>query len=205
MIIKDGRTLTKETLEQERLIAIDAIKKGKTQTEVAALLHVARETVNIWWNKYLKEGAKALKNKKKGTHQRREIQPWQSAVIVHLLTTGTPREFGLSYPLWNREAVAELINVKFGISRSVSTIGRYLKGWDFTLQVAAKRAYEQDPELVKRWIEQEYPKIKAEAAKEGAVIYWLDEMGIASTDSGGRGYGKKGHTPVVKTPGRRFV
>ena len=50
MIIKDGRTLTKETLEHKRLIAIDALEKGKMQTEVAELLHVARETVNIWWN-----------------------------------------------------------------------------------------------------------------------------------------------------------
>ena len=40
--------------------------------------------------------------------------------------------------------------------------------------------------------------------KEGARIYWGDEMGIQSTDNRGKTYGLKGKTPTVKKSGSRF-
>ena len=40
--------------------------------------------------------------------------------------------------------------------------------------------------------------------KEGARIYWADEIGIQSTDNRGKTYGLKGKTPTVKKSGSRF-
>jgi transposase len=40
--------------------------------------------------------------------------------------------------------------------------------------------------------------------KEGARIYWGDEMGIQSTDNRGKTYGLKGKTPAIKRSGSRF-
>lgn len=42
------------------------------------------------------------------------------------------------------------------------------------------RAYQQDPEAVARWKEQEHPAIAAAAAAAGATIYFADEAGIRS-------------------------
>ncbi|MDZ4871922.1 MAG: hypothetical protein CLLPBCKN_001310 [Chroococcidiopsis cubana SAG 39.79] len=53
--------------------------------------------------------------------------------------------------------------------------------WGFTPQKPLRRAYEQDPLAVKRWIETEYPQICREAHREGAEIHWGDEMGCALT------------------------
>ena len=49
-----------------------------------------------------------------------------------------------------------------------------------------------------------YPKIKNRAIKEGARIYWGDEMGIQSTDNRGKTYGIRGKTPTIKRSGSRF-
>ena len=42
------------------------------------------------------------------------------------------------------------------------------------------RAYQQDSERVDKWLENEFPKIKALARKNGADIYFGDEAGIRS-------------------------
>ncbi len=39
----------------------------------------------------------------------------------------------------------------------VRTVGEYLKRWGMTPQKPLKRAYKQDPNQVKKWLEQEYP------------------------------------------------
>jgi len=59
---------------------------------------------------------------------------------------------------------------------SVWTAGRYLARWGFTPQKPVRRAFEQDPEAVCRWLEEEYPEIRKQAKVEKAEIYWGDEM-----------------------------
>ena len=57
---------------------------------------------------------------------------------------------------------------------------------------------------VQRWLAKDYPRIEAEAKKDGAEIHWLDEAGLRSDCQHGRGYAPKGQTPVQSVPGRRF-
>jgi len=83
-------------------------------------------------------------------------------------------------------------------------VGRYLKKWGFSPQKPLRRAYEQDPLAVKRWLETEYPEICAHARPEKAEIHWGDEMGVCSDYQAGRSYGRVGQTPVVSATGKRF-
>lgn len=71
-------------------------------------------------------------------------------------------------------------------------------------QNPVKRACEKQSEYVKTWLDEEYPKIARKAAPAKAEIHWGDEMGVRSDDQIGRTYSKRGQTPVVRVPGRRF-
>lgn len=51
-----------------------------------------------------------------------------------------------------------------------------------------KKAYEQSPAAVKKWLDKEYPVIAASAKAEGAEIHWGDETGLRSDDVRGRSY-----------------
>ncbi len=42
------------------------------------------------------------------------------------------------------------------------------------------RAYQQSPEAVQRWLDQEYRAIKRQAEAEGALIYFGDEAAMRS-------------------------
>ena len=105
--------------------------------------------------------------------------------------------------LWTRSAVGELIEQCFGITLSVRGVGVYLKRWGFTPQKPMKKAYEQSPAAVKKWLEQDYPAIAARAKNEGADLHWGDASGLRSDDVRGRGYAPVGQTPVVRVNNNR--
>jgi hypothetical protein len=105
--------------------------------------------------------------------------------------------------LWTREAVGELIARRDGLRVSVWTVGRSLRAWGFTPQKPLRRAYERDPKAVQRWLEVEYPRIRAAAKRTGAQISWGDEMGLRSDHQAGTSWGKRGQTLVIRGPGRR--
>ena len=66
------------------------------------------------------------------------------------------------------------------------------------------RAYQQDRSLVERWLKEEYPKIRAEAKREKAEIFFEDESGVRSDFHSGTTLAPKGKTPVVRVTGQRF-
>jgi hypothetical protein len=61
-----------------------------------------------------------------------------------------------------------------------------------------RKAYEQSPAAVRKWLDEQYPVIAACAKAEGAEIHWGDETGLRSDDVRGRSYAPQGHTPVVR-------
>ena len=82
-------------------------------------------------------------------------------------------------------------------------MGLYLERWGFTPQKPIKKAYEQSPAAVKKWLQEDYPVIAANAKAEGAEIHWGDETGLRSDDVRGRSYAPKGETPVVRVNSKR--
>lgn len=106
--------------------------------------------------------------------------------------------------LGGKDTVAELIRVRHGIVLSLRTVGNYLRSWGLSPQKPIRRAYEQNPESVQRWLEADYPAIVARARRERALILWLDQTGIRSDAAVGRTWAPTGQTPVVGKTGKRF-
>jgi hypothetical protein len=106
--------------------------------------------------------------------------------------------------LWTREAIAELIAQRYGVWLARTTVGGYLRGWGFSPQKPQHRALEQNPAAVRRWLEEAFPAIRAQAKREGGVVLWLDEMGERSDAAAGRSWAPVGQTPVIKGTGKRF-
>ena len=67
----------------------------------------------------------------------------------------TPDELDLPFALWSRAAVRELVRQRFGVRLAVRTMGTYLARRGFTAQKPLRRAYEQDPAVVRRWLRRE--------------------------------------------------
>ena len=100
--------------------------------------------------------------------------------------------------------MAELIGQRYGLWLARTTVGGYLRGWGFSPQKPQRRALEQNPVAVARWLATEFPAIRAQAKREGGVVLWLDEMGVRSDAATGRSWAPVGQTPVIKGTGKRF-
>jgi transposase len=200
----DARSISPSAQEHLRQLAVKAVLDGKKQKAVAQLFAVTPQTISKWVKAYRLGGQGALKSKQKGRPPGGKLKPWQAAQIAKTVIDHHPEQLKLPFYLWTREAVALLIKRRFGIQLSVWTVGRYLKRWGFTPQKPARRAWEQNPEQVRQWLEKEYPQIRRQAQKEKAQIFWGDEMGLRSDHAVGRSYGLKGQTPVIMATGQRF-
>lgn len=121
-----------------------------------------------------------------------------------LVRHSTPDQLGLAGFLWTRDAVSELIGQRYGLLLARTTVGGYLRGWGFSPQKPQRRALEQNPAAVARWLATEFPAIRAQAKREGGVVLWLDEMGVRSDVAAGRSWAPVGQTPVIKGTGKRF-
>ncbi len=64
----------------------------------------------------------------------------------------------------------------------------------------SRHAKDQDPEEVRRWLEETYPAIEQRAAREGAEIYWCDETGAVADQQPRRGYAREGQPARIDVP-----
>jgi len=135
--------------------------------------------------------------------QNRSLTPDQEDEIQSVLVEKTPDQLKLVFALWTRGAVQEIIKIRFGIDMPIRTVGEYLKRWGFTPQKPLKKAYEQRPAEVQKWLDEEYPQIALRAKNEGAEIHWGDETGVRGDCQHGRGYAPKGRTPVIRLSAKR--
>ena len=204
MKTQDARSLPAVAQEDLRRKAVNAVLDGMKQVKVAKLLGVTRQAVGKWMKTYREGGTKVLKAKQKGRPKGGSLLPWQAAQIAKALVDRNPDQLKLPFYLWTREAVAQLIERRFGIRLSIWTVGRYLARWGFTPQKPIRRAFEQKPDEVRHWLEEKYPAIQKQAKHEKAEICWGDEMGLRSDHAVGRSYGRRGQTPIIPGTGQRF-
>jgi hypothetical protein len=96
-----------------------------------------------------------------------------------------------------------LIRKELGLAMPVRTVGEYLRRWGYTAK-RPRHHRKQDPEEVRRWLEETYPALEQRAAEEGAEIHWCDETGVAADEHPRYGYAREGHPAVVEVPDRHI-
>jgi len=201
----DARRLSPAAQEDLRRRVVRAVREqGMAKAEAARTFGVSRASVHNWINAVARGGERALRARKRGPKPHCRLAGHQAATVVRMIEDRCPDQLHLPFALWTREAVQQLIASRYDIQVSVWTVGRYLRRWGLTPQKPLRRAYEQDPAAVKRWLEEEYPAIGKQAKAEKAEIHWGDEMGLRSDHQVGTSYGRRGKTPVVAGTGRRF-
>lgn len=200
---EDGRNITRQAQFERRKQAVRLYKRGMLVEDIATLLGMSRVTVYAAIKAYKKGGLKALAPKPTGrpVGSNRRLTPEQELHIQRQICTHRPEQLKLTFALWTRAAVMLLVEQEFGLTLPLRTMGEYLKRWGFTPQKPIRRAYEQRPEAVQKWLNEEYPKIDTRAKEEDAEIHWGDETAVVNTDVRGRGYQPKGQTPVAFAAG----
>jgi len=201
----DARKLDIATQTHLRRSAVQAVRGGMSQTQAAEVFGASLRAVSKWMALDRAGGLRALKPKRRGRRAGEgRLTPTQSARIRQLVIDSLPDQLKLPFCLWTRVAVVALIEREYGISVSLTTVGRYLGSWGMSPQKPVRRAYERNNAAIARWLRTDYPTIARDAKREKAVIYWGDEMGLRSDHVAGTSYAPLGQTPIIRATGQRF-
>ncbi|HDL01349.1 MAG TPA: IS630 family transposase [candidate division Zixibacteria bacterium] len=200
---RDARRLDHKTLTEIRKRAVESVQSGESPEKVAKVFGVNRATVYGWLARYRQGGWGELDARKRGG-RRPKLGAKELRWVYQTVTQKNPLQLKFTFALWTARMVGEVIYRKFGIRMSKASVCRLLNQLGLTPQRPVWRAYQQKPEAVQKWLEEEYPRIRRLARRLKAQIFFGDEAGVRSDHHGGSTWAVKGKTPVVSTTGARF-
>lgn len=199
----DARHLSRQTLEELRKLAVQRVRDGVSPELVTQVLGFSSPCIYRWLNIYKAKGMEGLKSHPAPGKQPK-LDAGQRAWLLETLLEKTPLDFGFQSMLWTQALVKAVIEKELRLVLHRSTVGRSLAAMGLTPQVPLRRASERDARAIEKWKSDEFPRLRKRARKERASLYFLDEMGLRSTESQGRTYGLRGHRPTAQTTGKNF-
>jgi transposase len=159
----DARYSTLEQLHERRKQVVRLHRKGYGVMQIVELSGLSYPTVRAAIDRYEEGGLAAIRPATRGKRsgQGRTLTEEQEQAIRKIICDKRPEQLKMEFALWNRAAVMQLIEREYGIKLSVRGVGNYLSRWGFTPQKPIKKAYEQRPEAVQAWLNEQYPKLRS--------------------------------------------
>lgn len=155
--------LTREQMEERRLAGGRLLKAGKlSQAEIARQLGVSRATISDWAKTIEEKGIKGLR-KRKAAGSQSKLSQEQKQKLKKMLDRGA-LAYGFPTDRWTLERVRQLIQQKFETNYHPNYLNRLLRKLGFSPQKPLPQAVEQEEELVKAWLQQDWSRIKKVAA-----------------------------------------
>ena len=178
----DARTFKDEALHERRRQVIRLHKRGGSPAQIAQVSELSYPTVRKIIRLYETGGTAGIKPGKRSrcAGENRSLSEEQERLLQRLICEKRPEQMKMDYALWNRAAVSQLIKQECHISCRSARWGVISSG--FAPQKLIKKAYEQRPEAVKQWLDEQYPEIVWRARTEGEEAHWGDETALVNTD-----------------------
>ena len=132
------------------------------QVEIARHLGVTEAAVSKWKRQLAEEGPQALRLRK-ATGRPPKMDDEAKKTLIKKLAEGA---MAAGYPTeqWTQARVKRVIEREFGVSYHQNYISRLLSDLGWSVQKPDARAIERDEDLIRAWLEQDWPRIKKGAA-----------------------------------------
>lgn len=147
-----------QALEARRFRAAALFRRGKSQADVARLLDVSRETASRWYEVWQREGKRGLaaagRAGRKPKLTSRDLQRLEKALLRG------PTHYGYATQMWTLKRVARLIQQVCHVRYHPGHVWRILGEIGWSCQRPQRKARERDEAAIRRWVRQEWPRIK---------------------------------------------
>ena len=166
MIRQDARKLDHKTLEEIRIRAVKQVQDGESPEVVIHAVGFSRACIYSWLAAYRSGGWHALRARAISGRPK-TLSGAQINWIYKTVTTKNPLQLQFAFALWTRPIIRSLLWRKFKIKLSVSSVGRLLNQLGLSCQKPLLKAIQQNPILVKKWLEQDFPKNQGVGSEGG--------------------------------------
>jgi transposase len=149
-------------LEHRRRLAVQRVLDGYTTQEVAEFLDTNPSSVRRWHKQYRHGGFEALAARPVPGRPRRLSRTQEK--IVRRWLADSPEVFGFATGLWTCLRLAQLLAQEFGVGMHPHYLSIWLRQRGFTPQKPARVPRERNPEAIRAWLANEWPRIKKKPA-----------------------------------------
>ncbi|MFD6329453.1 winged helix-turn-helix domain-containing protein [Streptomyces niveus] len=150
--------------ERLRLQAVEDLRAGQKNTEIAAALRVSERSVERWRRAWHEGGDAGLVSK--GSLGRPRLSDAQIARLARELERG-PLVHGWADQRWTLARIKTLIGRLFHVSYTAEGTWRMLKRHGWSWQQPARRAIERDDAAVEVWKKETWPRVRAPRRSAG--------------------------------------
>jgi transposase len=186
-----------QELEVRRLRAAELLAAGVGQAEVARRLGVTRQSVHRWHACWREGGVQALASRGP-TGYRPRLSDQDLGRLIRLLLQGAAAH-GFTGELWTVARISKLIDREFGVAYHPSHVWwllRHRLGW--SVQRPIRQAKERDQAAVQRGVDEDWPRIKANARRCRPCLVFLDESGVSLLPNVRRTWAPRGRPPLLR-------
>lgn len=201
--VKEKR-LARRTLPDVRAQFARMVDAGVSADAIKAALSLKKATYYKWRALYRSGGLAALEVRaapggptKLTDRQMGKLRGW--------IIGRDPSQFQFEFQLWTRKIVRDFIRERFDVEFTIQGVGVLLRRMNMSPQRPAVPGVPAGPRSCRALEEEEYPKIRAEAAQVGARIFFEDEASPRSDHHSGTTWAPRVQTPVVTKTGARFT
>jgi transposase len=157
--------LTPEQLQERRLVAGRLLRAGRlSQSEIARRLGVSRAAVSQWAQRLRNSphGVAALKRRlKPGRPSRLTSRQWLE--LLEILKRGAMPS-GFQTERWTLPRIHAVIERHFGVTYHPHYLSARMRDLGWTVQMPAVRARERHEELIRAWLDRDWPRVKKRLA-----------------------------------------
>lgn len=150
-------------MAERRAEGVRLLEAGEvSQADIARHLGVSEAAVSKWKKTLETEGPEALEARQ-ATGRPSKLSSSEQDQLVIILEKGA---LAADFPTeqWTQARVKQVIQREFGVHYHRDYISRLLHGLGWSVQEPETRALERDEELIRAWLEQDWPRIKKGAA-----------------------------------------
>lgn len=165
----DARGLKHDELTALRKRGVKAVQRGESPEDVARVLGISRGTIYNWLALYRNGGWDALDAQKRGG-RKRKLDGKAMSWLYKAIADKTPEQYQFPFVLWTSKLVARLIKERLGISLSKASVCRLMNQLGLSAQKPLWRAYQQNPQHVEQWLEEEFPSLRTRAKKVFLIV-----------------------------------
>lgn len=147
-----------QELQDRRTYAISLLKEGYQPVDVAQIVGVDRRSVRRWNAAYRKQGHRGIEASpasgrppKLNTRDKKKLE---KALLKGAIAAGFTTD------LWTCPRVAKLIEKLFDVNYHAHHVSKLLHSLGWTPQKPQRIAKERNEKEIRRWIKEEWPRIK---------------------------------------------
>ncbi len=152
-----------DALEARRFRALDLLKQGLSEAEVARQVGAHRQSVNRWAMQAKQDGVDGLK--KAGRAGRKPLLTDENLERLEELLKQGPEALGYETGLWTAWRVADVIKREFGVAYHPGHVWRILGSIGWSCQRPTGRAIERNEEAILEWKTKRWPQLKKKPAE----------------------------------------